>query len=217
MTLEEIFYTSCFTSDKWQPYFEIYERHISRFRNTSSTIVEIGVQNGGSLDMWSKYLGDHARVIGIDVDPACAKLNFNRPNINVVIGDQSNPTFWDNFFQQVGSVDIVIDDGGHFMDQQIQTFEKAFPKINLGGVYICEDCHTSYWDSYSGGLQRPGTFIEYSKTYIDTVNYNWAEQKPIEFNRRRQISENLTSVIFYDSVVVFEKSGRRDMRRVISK
>jgi hypothetical protein len=37
---------------KWMHYFEIYDRHFSRFRNKDVHIVEIGVFQGGSLQMW---------------------------------------------------------------------------------------------------------------------------------------------------------------------
>jgi hypothetical protein len=35
---------------------------------------------------------------------------------------------------------------------------------------MVEDAHTCYWDDYGGGLQRPETFIEYTKSRIDDIN-----------------------------------------------
>jgi hypothetical protein len=37
---------------KWKHYFEIYERHFSRFRGAEVHVVEFGVAQGGSLQMW---------------------------------------------------------------------------------------------------------------------------------------------------------------------
>lgn len=217
MTLEDIFKTCKHKSDKWQHYFEIYENHLNQFCNKSPTIVEIGVQGGGSLEMWARYFGPESKIIGIDIDPECANLKYDNPNIQVVIGNQADTFFWKNFCNQVGTIDVCIDDGGHFSQQQIVTFENVFPILKLGGIYLCEDCHTSYWPEYNENLRISDTFIEYSKTYIDILNSNWINHKTAEFQRREKIATNLTNICFYDSVVVFEKYGKRDNNRVFSK
>jgi hypothetical protein len=74
-------------------------------------------------------------------------------------------------------IDIVIDDGGHTMKQQIATFEEMFPRIDGNGVYLCEDMITSYWPDYGGGLRKRGTFVEYSKAFIDCINA-WHARQP---------------------------------------
>ena len=63
-----------------------------------------------------------------------------------------------------------IDDGGHTMGQQIATFEEMYPKVNENGVFLIEDLHTSYWQSYGGGYRKPGTFMEYAKALTDQLN-----------------------------------------------
>ena len=50
--LEELHKKSEHSSDKWQPYFEVYESHLNKFMDTDLNIVEVGVQKGGSLEMW---------------------------------------------------------------------------------------------------------------------------------------------------------------------
>ena len=54
---------------KWLHYFDIYERHLSKFRNHSPVILEIGVFGGGSLQMWLEYYGKGSKVVGLDIDP----------------------------------------------------------------------------------------------------------------------------------------------------
>jgi limonene-1,2-epoxide hydrolase len=54
---------------KWFHYFDIYEKHFSRFRNLKPVILEIGVMGGGSLEMWRDYFGEGAQIIGLDIDP----------------------------------------------------------------------------------------------------------------------------------------------------
>jgi cephalosporin hydroxylase len=213
--LQRFFENVNHSSDKWEPYFEIYERHLRKFRGQPVNLVEVGVQKGGSLEMWSDYFGGGATIIGIDVDPECANLKYDVKNINVLIGDQSSAEFWDTFFQSHQTpIDIFIDDGGHYMDQQILTFEKVFPRMPVGSIYICEDVHTSYMPHNGGGYGVKSSFINYAKGYIDVIHSSWINEFDTELDRKKKIGKDLTGLFFYDSLVVFEKSGKKDMIRV---
>lgn len=231
--LQEIFSDLQLHSDKWEPYFDIYTRYLTeklfdlREKQEKLVFVEVGVQKGGSLQMWSEYLAwnwsglygqqyDY-QIYGIDINPECEKLEYADKNVHVVIGNQENPLFWDDFLKKVPKIDFFIDDGGHFMNQQILTFEKVFPHINEGGLYICEDCHTSYEFYNGGGLGYKGSFIEYAKSYIDVIHKNWWNELDTEMERRKLIGKDLTSVSFYDSIVVFEKDPKKEMKRVFPK
>lgn len=227
--LKDIFDDLHISSDKWEPYFDIYENHITTtmYNHTKPelVLVEVGVQKGGSLQMWHDYLAANIdpgitegfKIYGIDVDPEVAKLNYAASNIEVIIGDQADPNFWDEFFKKVPEIDIFIDDGGHYMHQQITTFEKVFPRIRKNGVFLCEDCHTSYMSGNGGGLQRRGTFIEYAKQYIDVLHYKWKEEMTSDLELRYKIGKELSGLHFYDSVVVFDKYEKKEMKRVFPK
>ena len=60
---------------KWHHYIPIYDRYFSRWRNTNFRFLEIGVWNGGSLEMWRKYFGDEAVIFGIDIDEDCRRFD----------------------------------------------------------------------------------------------------------------------------------------------
>jgi cephalosporin hydroxylase len=204
------------SSDKWSSYFDVYEKHLKSYRGKDITLVEVGVQKGGSLDMWSEYFGSNSRIIGIDVDPKCANLVYNKKNVNVLIGNQEDPYFWDDFFKNNIEIDIFIDDGGHTMKQQIVTFEKVFPRLKLGGIFICEDTHTSYYEDFGGGLKNPATFLEYAKDFVDILHYNWKRETTLTLeNKKRIVGDTLSGLYFYNSVVVFEKFGKQTMDRII--
>jgi len=208
--------------DKWEPYLDVYEKHLGRyFYYKPYNIVEVGTQKGGSLHMWaSLFSHPETTITGIDVDPECAKLDYGHdPNIDVVIGDQGDPKFWDEFLADRPPIHIFIDDGGHFMDQQILTFTKVFPTMPIGSTYICEDTHTSYMAYNGGGLEKQGTFIEFAKSMIDFIHVDWWEAKPSATNREtiEALTKDLTSIHFYDSMVVFEKFGKKEMKRVQPK
>lgn len=185
---------------KWAHYFEVYDRYFSRFRGQSPTILEIGVNFGGSLEMWRDYFGPGARIIGIDINPECAKLQ--EEGFDIVIGDQADPKFWAEFRTRFPKLDLLIDDGGHEFHQQRVTFEQMFDHIKDDGVYFCEDMHTSYIRSFRGGLRQPASFVEYCKGLIDELNAHWSEEPGF---RKTRLTSGAKSVCFHDSIVVVEK------------
>ncbi len=192
---------------KWRHYFKIYERHLSRFRNSEVNILEIGVRDGGSLQMWKDYFGPNARIFGLDINPQSAQLRESQ--IEVFIGDQQDKTFLTELAQRLPRLDILIDDGGHTMQQQINSFDVFFDQLSDHGVYICEDTHTSYWASFGGGYRKPGTFIEYAKEKVDLLNayHNRHGEPGFEVN---DFARSTASMHFYDSMVVIEKAPKQE-------
>lgn len=213
--LRSIFYSLDKISDKWDPYFDVYERHFSKFIGKSPKILEIGVQNGGSIDMWNQYFGPGATIVGIDVLPECASLPYPE-NVEIFIGDQASDAFWDQFLSKHTDFDIVIDDGGHTMMQQIVTLNRVFPHVKEGGVFLCEDTHTSYWKDWGGGWNNPKTFLQYAKQLTDYLNHNHIPPGFISKNTEKIFGNQLNSVAFYNSMVVFEKQTVKPFTRVFS-
>ncbi|MBQ6976217.1 MAG: class I SAM-dependent methyltransferase, partial [Selenomonadaceae bacterium] len=185
--------------DKWLHYFHIYDKWFKDFRGTDLVFVEIGVQNGGSLQMWKDYFGKDAKIIGIDIDERCKA--FEEDQISIEIGSQESVEFWNGFKKKYPRVDILLDDGGHTMQQQIVTFQQMFPHIKDGGIYMCEDCHTSYREEYGGGGLKPGTYIEFTKVLVDVINaFHTKGAMPPNY-----FTVNMGGIHFYDSIVVVEK------------
>jgi Methyltransferase domain len=187
--------------DKWHHYFEIYHRHFAAFRGRSPVVVEIGIYHGGSLEMWRHYFGRGARIVGIDLDPRCRQ--FEGDSVNVMIGDQADRGFLSQVRARFPHVDIVIDDGGHTMAQQITSFEELYPHVQPQGVYLCEDLHTSYFPPYGGGYRKDGTFIQYATRLVDQL-HAWYSTEPDRF-RVDEITRSTHGLHFYDSVLVVEK------------
>jgi hypothetical protein len=186
---------------KWLPYFEVYERHLSRFRGSEVHVVEIGVYQGGSLQMWKHYFGERAHIWGVDINPAVKQFEEHR--IRIIIGDQADRGFLGTLAREVPRIDILIDDGGHTMVQQRTTMEELFPKVDANGVYICEDLHTSYWREFGGGHLDPRSFIEFSKNYIDRLHaWRSPDLKTLSVS---EFTRTARSMHYYDSMLVIEK------------
>jgi hypothetical protein len=181
--------------------------------------VEIGVQSGGSIQMWRKFLGPEARIVGIDIDSSVLKHKPHYDeNTEIFVGDQENHNFWDEFFKKYPEIDVLIDDGGHTMGQQRVTFERVFPKIKMNGTFICEDTHTSYYHNFNSSLMNTNSFIEYSKKIADLINYDHIDSNDRSHidHKLLNICKGLTSISFYDSMIVFLKDGKRPFNRVFA-
>lgn len=185
---------------KWHHYFEVYERHFSKYKGKDITFLEIGIYHGGSLQLWKNYFGKGSRIYAIDINPDCKK--FESDNVKVFIGSQEDREFLQKVKASIPELDILLDDGGHTMKQQIVSFEELYDKVKEDGVYACEDVHTSYWRKYGGGYKRRGTFIEYSKSFIDFIHGLYPINRGIP---KTPLSESMHSVHFYPGVVVVEK------------
>jgi len=202
MKLFEIFKTNDDRPiDKWIHYFEIYERHLEKYRNTSVNVLEIGVQCGGSLQMWKKYFGTNSKIVGIDIDENC---KFTEEQINVEIGDQSDTTFLEKILSEYGQFDVIIDDGSHVQSDVLNSFFFLYPTLKRGGTYIIEDTHTAYFKSYQGGISSDKNCISIFSNFVHDVNVDCVREP---FN---PTLKDLKSLSFYNSVVVFEKENAKD-------
>ncbi len=166
---------------KWRHYFEAYHNHFEKFRGKRPKIVEIGVYSGGSLEMWRDYFGKDCELFGVDINKVCQK--FAKENVTIKIANQSNRLFWQKFLEEIGDVDIVIDDGGHRPRQQIPTFEEVIHRIKPGGIYLCEDIHD---------LRNP--FAAYLRGLANTLNDN----------RFNAVQARIKSITFYPFIAVVE-------------
>lgn len=191
---------------KWLHYFDVYDRELGRLRERPLTFLEIGIFRGGSIPMWAEYFAPGSRLVFVDIDPACAALEM--PGTHVRIGNQADPGFLAALADEFGPFDVVLDDGSHLCHHQIASCEGLWPHLADGGLYVVEDCHTSYWPGFGGGYRAPGSFIEYAKGLIDTM-HSWYTEDDAAFPvdpRARAIE----AVRFYDSIVVLEKRLRAD-------
>jgi hypothetical protein len=184
------------TIRKWDHYLPIYDRMFAPYRNQPVRFLEIGVDKGGSLELWRSFFGSQATIFGIDIEPACAR--FDDEIASVRIGSQTDPEFLTAVADEMGGIDILLDDGSHVGRHQRVTFDVLFPRLSEGGLYVVEDLHTSYYRSWEGGLRRKGTFIEFAKDLVDDVNA-WYHSG---FNPPKH---QVRSVQFFDAIVAIEK------------
>lgn len=157
--------------DKWSLYLEVYDSIFRDYRTHPVTLLEIGVQNGGSLEIWSRYFPNAIRLLGCDINPRCNELVYDDPRVKIVVGDACGLEVVKEIDSISANFDIIIDDGSHRSSDIIKSFMYYLPRVNDGGVYVIEDLHCSYWQAFEGGLHAQWSSIAFLKKLTDIVNY----------------------------------------------
>ena len=155
---------------KWDGYIQHYERHFFPLRNKPVNILEIGIQAGNSLEVWAKYFRSAINIIGCDIDPHCADINFEDSRIHALIGDINDQNTLSRLDSLATSLDIIIDDGSHQSNDIVKSFIQLFPRLSEDGIYLIEDLHCSYWQNFGGGLYDHTSAISFFKKIVDVVN-----------------------------------------------
>lgn len=68
-------------SDKWSIYLDEYQRLLHSLQDKEVCLLEVGVQNGGSLEIWGNYFSNARNIVGCDIDPKCAELSYTNSSI----------------------------------------------------------------------------------------------------------------------------------------
>ena len=212
-------------SDKWSLYLDVYQEFLEPRRKDIKHMLEIGVQNGGSLAIWAKYFPEAESIIGIDIEPKCALLTYPDYRIKVLIGDAGSRGFLKENSKELEALDFILDDGSHRSDHIIQAFVALFPRLRPGGAYIIEDLHASYWPEYQGGLKEADSSLNFLKRLIDVANSDhWLEKSKISNyleNVHTEITEDfiesimeIRKITFSDSLCIVEKGLNHEESRL---
>lgn len=145
MTLQEIYLRhkkgDWPDKDSVHSYIEVYEEVLAPYRKTANNILEIGLMSGESLRMWDEYFTGTVYGMDCDIRPHGGLADLTgaiKDGLNVCIGDATNPADISKHFQGI-KFDVVIEDAGHHIDQQVAIFEAVFPYMARGSIYIIED------------------------------------------------------------------------------
>lgn len=198
-TIRELFYTLDPNTDgasvKYDSYLDVYDQIFTPLRDKEIKLLEIGIEKGGSLSIWSKAF-PKGKIVGLDIVPGCKKNE--RDNIKVHIGDQTDRAFLTSVGKEDGPFDIIIDDGGHYTNQHNICLETLYEYLKIDGLYIIEDLHTCYMEQFH---KNQPTIMDTCKDLIDRTSNG-----PSIFK----------SMHFYRNIVVMEK-GYTEPKKVTSQ
>lgn len=197
-----------------------YQLHFRKFKNKKFNLLEIGVggeenphAGGKSLKMWKKYF-PFANIFSIDIYD---KSSLQESRIKIFQGSQADRNFLDKVTAEIGTIDIIIDDGSHINEHVIETFKMLFPKLNDGGIYVIEDTQTSYWKDFGGdseNLNNPTTLMNFFKSLTDCLN----NKEFIKLNYQPSyFDKNIISIHFYHNLIfIYKGSNNEQSNRVVN-
>lgn len=193
-------------------YTKIYESYFREHKNKPLKFLEIGIFQGSSVRMWEEYF-PKADLHFIDITYDYMRLQPTRASLHLC--DQSKKGDLEALIEKIGGeFDVIIDDGGHYMDQQIISFETLFPHLKSGGLYVIEDLHTSYWPKYNGNKRGRGSknTMGYLKNLLNDVNLvgslTGTPNRHHPYNRPPELTDlqrDILSMTFYDSLCFIVK------------
>jgi hypothetical protein len=186
-------------SDKWASYLPYYDQLFAPLREFPVKLLEIGVQNGGSLETWSNYFNNATLLIGCDIDENCAELRYSDARINIVVGDANSGATYQKILDVSPQFDIVIDDGSHRSTDIINSFINYFPLLTPGGVYVVEDTCCLFMDEFGGGVLSEFSAYAFFKRLTDVVNFQfWKNEVSINNYLRTFFDLRSTPIFILD-------------------
>lgn len=135
-----------------------YDEIFSNFRKEDNlNILEIGVENGYSLEAWKKFF-PNSKVYGVDIVDNRKIIN---DKIFFILSDIKKI---DNEFENI-FFDIIIDDGSHILSDVLFVVNNYIKKLKKNGILIIEDAQepTSWVNSINKIIEN-----KYSLKTIDT-------------------------------------------------
>lgn len=212
-------------SDKWSSYLPYYDKLLAPLRDAPIRMLEIGVQNGGSLETWAQYFHQAELFVGCDIDPRCGQLRYEDARVKVVVGDACAAPAISQIVELSARYDLVIDDGSHKSDDILNAFINYFPLLSPGGIYVVEDACCLYMNDFDGGLLHERSAYAFFKRLVDVLSFEFWDA-PVSINQylrtffdTRQtpafiVDGWVDSIEFRNSVITIRKAEQPGHRKL---
>lgn len=203
-------------SDKYEQYYDLYNILDSiKNNNNKYNILEIGIgghdkkYSGGNSLIALESIFRKSNIIGFDYED---KKFLESKRIFVFQGDQSKVSDLEKVTNKFNQLDIIIDDGSHFVDHQLISFEYLFKYLNDGGVYIIEDIQGSYVKCMNGDpeLNKEKNLISYFSDYAHCVNHKFILDK---FKEKYEKFFGFEKLMFVENAILIQKKKSSKLKQ----
>jgi hypothetical protein len=161
--------------------------------------------------MWKRFF-PFGKIFSIDIYD---KSFLQEKRIRIFIGSQVDKGFLEKVVDEIGEVDVIIDDGSHINEHVIESFKSLFPKLKDGGIYVIEDTQTSYWEDFGGDsqdLNNPKTSMNFFKNLTDALN----NKEFINRNYKQSyFDKKIISIHFYHNLIFIFKGNNCEESNIV--
>jgi precorrin-6B methylase 2 len=112
-----------------------YNKEFSRYADKEIRLLEIGAYTGASLGLWQKYFLK-GEIVGLERHDNLVQEKYSTLD-RVTVGICN--AYDSKVAEQLGTFDIIIDDGSHDLPDLKTCIELYLPLVNKGGVLVLED------------------------------------------------------------------------------
>jgi hypothetical protein len=181
-------------------FFPIYEKYLQKFKKKKINILEIGVESGNSLKIWSDYF-TKGKIVGLDIVKKIMKIK----NTEIFCGSQIDEKILSKIVNKYKKFDIIIDDGSHVNKHVIKTFNFLFPFLSENGLYFIEDLQTSYMPNWGGdgvNFNNKKTTMNFIRSLADRIHYQDIDDP---FYKRNFFDGKIGFIHIYKNICIIEK------------
>ena len=188
MSLQELVNNSRTDKNTTHTYLPLYNVLLDRLKDTAQNVLEIGVQTGGSIQLWKNYFSN-AKVYGLDILPRHSLpqdiFEDSRIIMNVGIDAYDTKFFQETFLDTHLQFDFMLDDGPHTLESQIQFIKLYSQLLTENGILIIEDVQSMDWISRLVE-ETPDHLKQYIQTYDLRKNKNRYDDIVFTIDKRQR-------------------------------
>lgn len=172
-----------------------------------NSMLEIGYGSGASPKMWREYFPTSdiyiMELFGKEFENTWKSPNTEKTGVNIIAGDATKSETWDKVPFEL---DMIIDDGSHYPEQQVDSLIYGLGHLKSKGIYIVEDVYCNFDPDYT----KIDIFFEWLNRVIVNQQSSNLQFLSRDFYVNRQFMAYPACDIFayhiYKGFVVFEKA-----------
>ena len=204
----------------WKEYASHYELHLNmlmgkRDNSQEFRMLEIGVSQGGSLEVWKRYFsGKNLYYVGMDIEKNCKRFEDEERKVFIRIASQLSENDLIKICKDHGPFDFIVDDGGHSYEMMKTSIETLFPSdlcMTAQSLYVIEDMHTMVMKNQNSKIPDIPSEVFDRMHYYWYHHHLWHNVPKKNFRNSNQNdkkwADRVESISLYDSMMFVHRGA----------